>query len=109
MSSPRDVAAAVQARQAAVDARRAVIIKYARLRTDGKPQFCLPTRAEREGNVRRDWGTDNKVIFPDRDAAQAAARELEALGSRAMTVYECDRSRHGHHHLRTGDDDAGST
>ncbi len=47
------------------------------------------------------FGNDGKVIYPDRDAAECAARELEALGGRPQRSYLCSRSRHGHFHLTT--------
>ena len=46
-------------------------------------------------------GTDGKVIYPTREAAEAAARELEALGARSLRAYRCSRSRRGHFHLTT--------
>ena len=46
-------------------------------------------------------GTDGKVIYPTREAAEAAARELESLGARRLRPYLCARSRHGHFHLTT--------
>ena len=46
-------------------------------------------------------GTDGKVIYPTREAAEAAARELESLGARRLRPYLCARSRHGHFHLAT--------
>ena len=45
------------------------------------------------------------VCTPDwlglREAADAAARELEELGARRLRPYLCARSRHGHFHLAT--------
>lgn len=81
--------------------RRQVLARYARIRPDGRPTFCAPSRVELAGNRLQGPGTDGKVIFPDREAAEAAARELEALGSRPMRAHECKRSRHGHCHLTT--------
>ena len=41
------------------------------------------------------------MIYPTREAAEAAARELESLGARRLRSYLCARSRHGHFHLTT--------
>ena len=41
------------------------------------------------------------MIYPTREAAEAAARELESLGARRLRPYLCARSRHGHYHLTT--------
>ena len=47
-------------------------------------------------HLRSGSGTDGKVIYPTREAAEAAARELEGLGARRLRPYLCARSRHGH-------------
>jgi hypothetical protein len=86
------------------DERRGeVVLRHARLTGRGRPTFCSPTRAEQNGAV---WlatgsGTDGKVIYPTREAAEAAARELQELGARRLRPYLCARSRHGHFHLAT--------
>ena len=86
------------------DERRGeVVLRHARLTGRGRPTFCSPSRAEQNGTV---WlatgsGTDGKVIYPTREAAEAAARELEELGARRLRPYLCERSRHGHFHLAT--------
>ena len=84
-------------------ARGEVLLRHARPAGSGRPVFCTPSRAELEGMVapRAGRGTDGKVIYPTRDAAEAAARELEALGSRLLRAYRCTRSRRGHYHLTT--------
>ncbi len=84
-------------------ARGEVLLRHARLAGSGRPVFCTPSRAELEGMVapRAGRGTDGKVIYPTREAAEAAARELEALGSRSLRAYRCTRSRRGHYHLTT--------
>lgn len=84
-------------------ARSEVLHRHARLTNAGRPVFCTPSRAEIAGVValRQGRGTDGKVIYPTREAAEAAARELEALGSRALRSYLCGRSRSGHFHLAT--------
>ncbi len=83
--------------------RGEVVLRHARLTGRGRPTFCSPTRAEQNGALRlaSGPGTDGKVIYPTFEAAEAAARELEGLGSRALRPYLCDRSRHGHYHLAT--------
>jgi hypothetical protein len=84
-------------------ARGEVLLRHARLASSGRPVFCTPSRAELAGLVgpRAGRGTDGKVIYPTREAAEAAARELEELGSRALRAYRCTRSRRGHFHLTT--------
>ncbi|MHA6793622.1 hypothetical protein ACVGVM_08920 [Pseudonocardia bannensis] len=84
-------------------ARAEVLVRYARLMRIGRPVVCLPSRAELSGEAprRQGRGSDGKVIYPDRESAEAAARELERLGSRALRAYMCSRSRHGHYHLTT--------
>jgi hypothetical protein len=83
--------------------RGEVVLRYARLTGRGRPTFCSPTRAEQTGAVRiaSGTGTDGKVIYPTREAAEAAARELQELGARRLRPYLCSRSRHGHFHLAT--------
>jgi hypothetical protein len=86
------------------DERRGdVVLRHARLTGRGRPTFCSPSRAEQTGAVRLSTGrgTDGKVIYPTREAAEAAARELEGLGARRLRPYLCDRARHGHYHLAT--------
>jgi hypothetical protein len=85
------------------DERRGeVVLRHARLTGRGRPTFCSPSRAEQAGVVKLSLsGTDGKVIYPTREAAEAAARELESLGARRLRPYLCARSRHGHFHLAT--------
>lgn len=84
-------------------ARSAVLHEHARLTSRGRPVFCTPSREEIAGVValRQGRGTDGKVIYDTREAAEAAARGLETLGSRALRSYRCGRSRSGHFHLAT--------
>ncbi len=84
-------------------ARGEVLLRHARLASSGRPVFCTPSRAELAGVVspRAGRGTNGKVIYPTREAAEAAARELEALGARSLRAYRCSRSRRGHFHLTT--------
>lgn len=83
--------------------RSEVLHRHARLTNAGRPVFCTPSQAELAGVValRQGRGTDGKVIYPTREAAEAAARELEELGARALRSYRCGRSRSGHFHLAT--------
>ena len=84
-------------------ARRAILCRHARLTKAGRPIFCAPSRAELAGRapLRQSAGTDGKVIYSTREAAEAAARELESLGARPLRSYLCGRSRSGHFHLTT--------
>ena len=86
------------------DERRGdVVLRHARLPGRGRPTLCSPTRAEQSGaaHLPAGSGTDGKVIYPTREAAEAAAQELESLGARRLRSYLCARSRHGHFHLTT--------
>jgi hypothetical protein len=84
-------------------ARAEVLCRHARLTKAGRPIFCRPSRAEIEGWAppRQGPGSDGKVIYSTREDAEAAARELEALGARPLRSYICARSRGGHFHLTT--------
>jgi hypothetical protein len=84
-------------------ARSEVLHRHAKLMKNGRPVFCTPSLAEMAGRVapKQSRGTDGKVIYPTREAAEAAARELEALGARMLRSYVCGRSRRGHYHLTT--------
>ena len=80
-----------------------ILCRHARLTKAGNPIFCAPSRAELAGRapLRQTAGTDGKVIYSTREAAEAAARELESLGARPLRSYLCGRSRSGHFHLTT--------
>lgn len=84
-------------------ARSEVLHRHARLTRSGRPVFCTPSRDEIAGvvSLRQSRGTDGKVIYSTREAAEAAGRELEELGTRALRSYRCGRSRSGHYHLTT--------
>jgi hypothetical protein len=84
--------------------RRAVIHEHARMGRHGKPIFCKPSRAEREGVEPRKQGprTDGKPIYDTREIADEVARLLEPLGAGPLRPFPCNRSRNGHFHL-TGD------
>jgi hypothetical protein len=79
-------------------ARRKILRKYARVRM-GRPVFCGPSRAETQYGV--DFGIvrNGKVIFDNREQAEAAAAALRELTGEMFRPYECPRSRSGHHHL----------
>jgi hypothetical protein len=101
---PVPTAPVVPAQRGVRDAARGeVLLRHARLASSGRPVFCTPSRAELNGLVspRAGRGTDGKVIYPTREAAEAAGRELEALGARSLRAYRCSRSRRGHFHLTT--------
>ncbi|MFC5994967.1 hypothetical protein ACFQE5_12175 [Pseudonocardia hispaniensis] len=96
-----DAVVPAQARPVRDPARAEIVLRYARLRSDGGPQFCRPRRAEAAGLIprRQGPGTDGKIIYPDRESAERAAREFEALGACLLRSYRCNRSTHGHYHL----------
>jgi hypothetical protein len=84
-------------------ARGEIVARHARLQRNGRPVFCTPSRDEIAGRVapRQGRGTNGKIIYSTRENAEAAARELEELGSRNLRAYRCNRSRSGHFHLTT--------
>lgn len=81
---------------------RAVVDKYARICTygadKGRPLKCRPNKAEKEGLVPVQFHKD-KIVYDTWDAAEDAAREMEALGALPQRPFYCARSRHGHVHL----------
>lgn len=92
-----------RAADAAAAARREIVMRYAKRKKahPDEPILCVPTRAEQAGRVPRknSIGNDGKVAYPDRAAAEQAARELETLGAEPLRAYRCGRSDSGHHHL----------
>lgn len=78
-----------------------LVRRHARLDRRGKPVKCVPNAAERDGIVsdRQAQGSDFKVIFDSREAAEAFCAEVHAAGLERMRAYPCGRSRHGHHHV----------
>ena len=78
--------------------RRAIMMRHARVR-DGRPVFCGQSRLEREGRNSFHAQPNGKVVYNDREHAEAAAAELLAATGKAFRPYPCPRSRHGHHHL----------
>lgn len=83
------------------EVKREILMRYARLsyhkryRAD-RPEVCRPSPNRRD----KDGGPQGaRVMFPDREAAGAAAGELSALFGVTYRVYECPRSRNGHCHL----------
>ncbi|MFI6732129.1 hypothetical protein ACIBI9_04280 [Nonomuraea sp. NPDC050451] len=89
------------AHDASKSARMRIVTRYARRQRNGRVLFCSPSKAELGGEMprRETSGSDGKVVFPDLETAEAAARELEALGGGPQRAYICRRSRHGHAHL----------
>lgn len=89
--------------QVDADERREVLGRYARLKPSGAPVLCTPSQAELSGEIPRvtSWGNDGKIIFDDREKAEACARALEAIGCDPQVAYECKRGSRGHHHLTT--------
>lgn len=78
--------------------RREIIARYARLKPNGQPQFCEPTKAEKRTDPNA-AAPAPPVIYPDRAAAEAASAEFAANGGFHLAVRECHRSRSGHFHL----------
>ncbi len=86
----------------------AILARHARLNRHGTPIRCQPgaeeLRERRErvtARVSRERpGTDWKVIYDSRAAAEAAAAEFAAAGH-GFRSYPCARSRSGHYHLTT--------
>lgn len=99
--TPAEVAACDAPGNAETSARRRIIARYARRKRNGTVLFCQPSKGELAGDVQRreSSGSDGKVVFPDLETAEAAARELEAFGGGPQYAYVCRRSRHGHAHL----------
>jgi hypothetical protein len=90
--------------------RQAVLARYARLSSSGRPLVCQPSQKELSGTERRREpnGTTGKVIFDTAEAALDCAAELtRLLGYRPQRAYPCGRSRRGHHHLSSDVDGAG--
>jgi hypothetical protein len=78
--------------------RRKIMRKYARMRGP-KVVCCGVSNLEKEGRNTFHPQPNGKVIYDDRESAEAAARELLALTGVAFRPYQCPRSRRGHHHL----------
>ncbi len=76
-----------------IAARRAILIRFARLSTNGVPVLCTPPR--RELLMDRVPGAF-KVIYDTERNAIAAARELACLGSPPQKPYLCERGNHLH-------------
>lgn len=101
--SPLSVAPLATARRTRLLERQSIIDRHARLSRNGIPTLCFPSRLELSGKgVRKERpGTDGKIIYDSREAAEACARDLEAAGYAPQYAYTCGRSKHGHHHLTT--------
>jgi hypothetical protein len=85
-------------RDSTYEQRRAIIRRHARVR-GRKVVFCGVSNLEKEGRNTFHPQPNGKVIYDDRESAEAAAQELLALTGVAFRPYPCPRSRHGHHHL----------
>lgn len=79
-------------------ARRKILRKYARVR-EGRPVFCGPSREETRHGADFGIKRNGKVIFDNREQAEAAAAALRALTGEMLRPYACPRSKRGHHHL----------
>lgn len=84
---------------------RAITKRHARL-VKGRgvytfPMRCQPSRDPAVARERGGLGSAGKVIYDTREAAEAAAREIERIVPERLYAYECPRSSHGHHHLTT--------
>lgn len=84
-------------------ARGEILHRHARLTSHGHPILCHPSGVEVDGKLlpRQGVGSYGKVIYASRESAEAAARELESLGARALRSYRCEHARRGHYHLTT--------
>ncbi len=81
---------------------QAIVARYARLQSNGKPARCTPSRSTIERDDPKGLHSFKKVIFDNEDRAEACATELATvLDPRdvARYVYPCPRSRSGHVHL----------
>lgn len=91
--------------------RMEVYRKYARPesgvqgRVYGKPMQCRPSKSETESGRIRNGGT-HKIIFNTREAAEAAARELETIDGSKRRTYLCNYGRHSDHYHFTHDREA---
>ncbi len=86
-------------------ARQEILRRHARLwkstKRKGAPMVCIPSKEEKRLFRKSPEANDGKIIFDSREAAEAAARELEALGSKPMRSFACPRSKNDHFHLTT--------
>jgi len=86
--------------QPAHDQRAEVLRKFARCGTTGIPIRCVSSAAERAQRAADGLAPiPEKVIFPDKHAANQAGKALQKLGMDPMTAYVCERSKSGHAHL----------
>lgn len=94
-----EVLEALAAERVLSDVRAEVVRRHARPRPT-RPGWveCTLSRAEMEGHRPRrvTSGTDGKVLFDTREAAEACARELEALAGNPQRAYHWPRRRAGH-------------
>lgn len=81
---------------------QAIVARYARLQSNGKPARCTPSRSTIERDDPQGLHSYKKVIFDTPEQAKSCAAELlTVLDPRdvARYVYPCPRSRSGHVHL----------
>jgi hypothetical protein len=98
---PRTVGLARLQRELNRGTRRQVLDKYARKHPNGKIVFCTPSWDERTQQRVEKIHSKGKVIYDTPKLAKLAKRELQQRGAGPLEIYVCDRSRHGHCHLRT--------
>lgn len=76
--------------------------RHARLtRGSNEVVLCSPSQKDQQADDPLVRHSLLKVIFDDAASADTAARELQQLGYSRLEPYPCERSRTGHHHLRT--------
>jgi hypothetical protein len=74
----------------------AIVRRHARLFPNGFPIKCRAALIEDRPNAQA------KIIYDDKEKAEAARVEFEALpGAPHLRAYACPRSLHGHYHLTT--------
>lgn len=80
--------------------RRTIWRRHCRLGPHGEPLKCEPSleeKADPDGHWRRQ-GLDEKLILINEQHGYECARELEVLDGKPRRVYQCPRSKSGHHH-----------
>lgn len=94
----RKEGAGYEARQ---DRQRRTLLRFAMVcgaPDDRTPRVCRPEYGD--GVSVLHTGNDGKVMFPDRDSAERAARKMARIGNYcADTAYECTRRLVPHWHL----------
>lgn len=72
---------------------RAILLRYARPDPRGGYARCSPSREERDGQLWRSAGNDNKVIYDSWEQARDCARGLVQVGCEQQRVFPCPRAR----------------